>query len=709
MAGKSKSRKIDAPFAACKITDKPYVFISYAHDDAELVFPIIKDIYESGINVWYDQGIEVNTSYDNVIADHLSECDSFVIFLSNKAVTRDYVIDYEFKFAAKKGKKIIPFELEKVKKLPEYAEMMLKTTPLTNTEDLLHSLSKYRSSGSRKAEPIAIDCSIDAPSLLENYVCRIAPQKGSIITKYTGRETDVVIPDEYDSVPIVELKGTFDNCKSLVSVTIPHSVETIGYATFRNCRSLTCVDLPNNISSIGRYAFSNCRSLKSLTIPNSVTKINKQAFSHCERLVIECEKGSYAHSFAKANQLKHSLTERTTDEDNTDSRFFKSTTEGNFAYAGYCHEDSDDVISILSSLNKEGYNIRYDEGQSDNDDIFSYMCDCRTFIIFLSKNAIAEGSLLKRELALAKKLGKNMLIVYLDQYELPSNIDLTLGCTQALVRSDHSANDFKTILRNYLNDNDCARRTAMLAMPDYEYFINEDNNITLSKYVGKGDSVEIPREYFNPPKQITQIFRHTFDKCKNLVSVNIPETITSVCAGAFSHCIGLESIHVNKKNKHYCDIDGVLYDKSKKTIIAFPNKAGISYAIRKGTTRIEAEAFSSCTQLESVALPKSVTEIGSSAFSGCSALTGITIPSKKTTIGSNAFRYRKELTIYGKSGSPAEQYAIKNNIPFVKIKKGSKWWLWVIIILALLVGCGFALNYFNIIDFQAIVEQLLNK
>ena len=38
--------------------EKPYIFASYAHDDNEQVFPLIKRIFETGYNVWYDEGIE---------------------------------------------------------------------------------------------------------------------------------------------------------------------------------------------------------------------------------------------------------------------------------------------------------------------------------------------------------------------------------------------------------------------------------------------------------------------------------------------------------------------------------------------------------------------------------------------------------------------------------------------------------------------------
>ncbi|MDR2571125.1 MAG: hypothetical protein LBD23_12685, partial [Oscillospiraceae bacterium] len=37
----------EKPCEACK-GDEPYMFISYAHDDAKLIYPILKELYESG-------------------------------------------------------------------------------------------------------------------------------------------------------------------------------------------------------------------------------------------------------------------------------------------------------------------------------------------------------------------------------------------------------------------------------------------------------------------------------------------------------------------------------------------------------------------------------------------------------------------------------------------------------------------------------------
>ena len=75
--------------------------------------------------------------------------------------------------------------------------------------------------------------------------------------------------------------GTFKNCKSFTSVTIPDSVTSIDRAAFAGCDGLTSVTIPDNVTSIGESAFSGCTGLTSVTIPDSVTSIGNYAFYGC--------------------------------------------------------------------------------------------------------------------------------------------------------------------------------------------------------------------------------------------------------------------------------------------------------------------------------------------------------------------------------------------------------------------------------------------
>jgi hypothetical protein len=55
----------------------------------------------------------------------------------------------------------------------------------------------------------------------------------------------------------------FDGCVSVVSITIPNSVVSIGDYAFSDCASLTTVTIPGSVTNIGESAFQVCTSLAS--------------------------------------------------------------------------------------------------------------------------------------------------------------------------------------------------------------------------------------------------------------------------------------------------------------------------------------------------------------------------------------------------------------------------------------------------------------
>lgn len=59
-----------------------YIFISYAHKDKKEVYPIIEKLLNDGFRIWYDDGIDPGTEWDENIAKHIEECGYFIPFIS---------------------------------------------------------------------------------------------------------------------------------------------------------------------------------------------------------------------------------------------------------------------------------------------------------------------------------------------------------------------------------------------------------------------------------------------------------------------------------------------------------------------------------------------------------------------------------------------------------------------------------------------------
>ena len=78
--------------------------------------------------------------------------------------------------------------------------------------------------------------------------------------------------------------SAFAECGSLTSATILHGIETIGKRAFYRCDALASIIIPGSVESIGEQAFAECGSLTSATILHGIKTIGKRAFYRCDAL-----------------------------------------------------------------------------------------------------------------------------------------------------------------------------------------------------------------------------------------------------------------------------------------------------------------------------------------------------------------------------------------------------------------------------------------
>ena len=64
-----------------------YIFISYAHKDAQTVVPILEEMQKNGFRLWYDLGIEAGTEWPEYIAERLEGCHTVIAFMSDHAAS----------------------------------------------------------------------------------------------------------------------------------------------------------------------------------------------------------------------------------------------------------------------------------------------------------------------------------------------------------------------------------------------------------------------------------------------------------------------------------------------------------------------------------------------------------------------------------------------------------------------------------------------
>ncbi len=140
------------------------------------------------------------------------------------------------------------------------------------------------------------------------------------------------------------------------------------------------------------------------------------------------------------------------------------------------------------------------------------------------------------------------------------------------------------------------------------------------------------------PSSVEYIGDYAFSGCSGLTSIDIPEGVTTIGDGAFGGCSSL-NISVDEKNTKYSLVNGMLLDKEKTTLIAYPSAKENVTNVPTSVTTIMRDAFMDCDSLTSISIPEGVTTIGDSAFSGCSGLTSIDLSKATglTSIGDYAF------------------------------------------------------------------------
>ena len=122
-----------------------------------------------------------------------------------------------------------------------------------------------------------------------------------------------------------------------------------------------------------------------------------------------------------------------------------------------------------------------------------------------------------------------------------------------------------------------------------------------------------------------------------LTILSIPASVDSISGTFVTYSNNLSHIFVDDGNTKYTSVNGVLFNKNKKRLIAFPNGHSANYIVPDGTVAIGRCSFRGAANLNGVTLPTSLRTIEEDAFWDNSSLTSITVPRGVTTIENSAF------------------------------------------------------------------------
>ncbi len=510
--------------------------------------------------------------------------------------------------------------------------------------------------------------------------------------------------------------SAFEYCDSLTSVTIPNSVTSIGaYAFYDTGYYNNKNNWTNGVLYIGNYlieadpdvvsgfyaikdgttliadsAFEHCDSLTSITVPKSVTSIGVGAFPWNDDFVLHCYYGSAAYQYANENYIDYKFvsndgiekinnfeTKTVTLSSENERQYLVFTPTENGKYYIYvsgeawCDVYNSNMLELEEAY--DDYSAWYDleKGKTYYLALNSYDAPitCSVTIGLLHNHAFSNGKCTicgTSEFQYTVLSGGTAEIT--DYFGSATN--LTIPST---------IDGYKVTSIGSMAFSNCQSLTSV-TIPSGVTSINNDafwgcknlKSVTIPNSVKSiGDSAfgACGLTSVTIPNSVTSIGHYAFKGCA-LTNVSIPSSVTSLGYDVFNDCDKLTSITVDSNNKNYTSLSGVLYNKGKTEILAYPKaKADSSYTAPNTVTSIVYGPFRDCNNLKSVSLPTSVKSIEEESFGSCKNLSSITIQNKNCEIKANEYydTIPKATTINGYKGSTAETYAKRFGNNFVAL------------------------------------------
>ena len=470
----------------------------------------------------------------------------------------------------------------------------------------------YNETGVPDHDPIPIEYegTITVPQTANGYTI---VSIGRYAFGYCRNIISVNIPNTVTSIE----KQAFYECYDLTSITIPNSVTTIGNESFSGCSELTSVIMPDNMVSIGEYAFNGCSKLESITMPNSMTSIGEYAFYGCEKLssfrIPESVTTIENHTFSGCTGLN------TIYIPSSITSFSEWAFEGCYNLqkvivediASWCNIDFavvvDDFVSFFTLSCIDSNPLQFGRLYSDEN------TEITNLIIPNTVTNISDGAFYGNESLVSVTISnsvtsigdlafydcRNLKSVTIEDCIISIGENTFDGCTQ--LETILIPNSIENIGTNAF------RGTAWYNnLPDGVVYIGK-NAYRYKGAIPEGTSIVLE-------DGTKKICHNAFSGRRDLTSIEIPSSVTTIEQFAFSGCNGLTSV-----------------------------------TISDGVTTIEQFAFSGCNGLTSIEIPSSVTSIGYKAFSDCKGLTSITISNGVNSIGNYAFSNCTNLsTVYSK-------------------------------------------------------------
>ncbi len=503
-----------------------------------------------------------------------------------------------------------------------------------------------------------------------------------------------------------------------IKTVVVSETKSIGSWAFNNCANLSIVQIDNTVGKIGAGAFYGCQSLEKLSIPESVEEIGERAFADSGLSSVgifnqDCEIFDAASTFpewAVIYGYEGSTAQAYAARYN---REFKDISAGYFAgLSGDCGENIQYELNLATGvlqISGQGEMEDYDKDSGHLPPWYSFRGGIKTVIIdegvttagawaFADCEKLTQIEIHKDVAAI--KTGAFSRTISLNRIAIPENVicmeeNAFTGSSLEVAEifcadcKFPSANTFPKWMRICYEPGGQTEESLTgisedLLFPfsgewyqmewDHVSSINPSGTLHIRgtgeggidqmpdySSASSGSGAQRPWEFFKDRikavaiEGVTNVGERAFEDCKNIVSVNMDNTVKKIGARAFGNCTNLESIHISECAEEigirafwFCETlkEITIPDKVKNMgVEAFYCCSKLEKAtLSKSMTSIEDRIFYRCGNLSEITIPDGIKSIKNSAFYGCSNIKEIIIPDSVTEIGTSAFNGCKSLT-----------------------------------------------------------------
>ena len=153
----------------------------------------------------------------------------------------------------------------------ENAEQRTEIEMLRKEIDILKNKSEDNADTGMETQPVG-----------EKFTYIIS-DNGAIITGYTGKDTYIVIPSHVDGYAVSGIGESAFAYSKVNTVIISEGIKTVDWFAFYACPTLTSITLPKSIESIGYSAFEGASA----------------------NFTVYCYSKTYSHDYVKSYGISH--------------------------------------------------------------------------------------------------------------------------------------------------------------------------------------------------------------------------------------------------------------------------------------------------------------------------------------------------------------------------------------------------------------------